>query len=247
MKLIEVFDQLSYGELSQISVNGGPAGQIRAEDYAKLVGHVNLGLTALYKRFNLKQKSFIIELQQGLFTYQLSSAYCKSNTKSRQQLKYIDDVAWPFKDDLLKVERVFAESGFEFAVNNPVDVLSMKTPTQRVLTVPEDIVAKLDYLNDEMKTDTLKVEFRANHEKILTDDGEIDAEEVELELPETHLEPLLFFIASRVHLPAGLGAEDNTGNMFYARYEQACIDLENQNFQIDKGAQYDRIERNGWV
>ena len=245
MKLQEVFDQLSSGELSQISIGGGSAGVVRPEDYAKLVGHVNLGLTAIYKRFNLKQKSFIIQLQQGLYTYQLNSQYCQSNARSRAPLKYISDLAWPYKDDLLKVERVFAESGFEFAVNNPVDPLSMKTPTQKVLVVPEDIVAKLDYLNDEMKTDTLKVEFRANHEKLSTED--VEPEDTELELPDTHLEPLLFYIASRVHMPAGLGAEDNTGNMFYARYEQACLDLENQNFQIDKGAQYNRIERGGWV
>lgn len=247
MNLKEIFDQLTYGELSQISIGGGAAGQIRPEDYAKLVAHTNLGLTALYKRFNLKVGRFTIELQSGLLTYQLNSAYCKSNTRSKAPLKYIDDTAAPFKDNLLKVEYVFAETGFEFSVNNPVDLLSMNTPSQRVLTVPADIVAKLDTLPDELKTDTLEVVFRANHPKILTDEGEIEPEETELELPETHVDALLYYIASRVHTPAGIGGEDNTGNLYFQKYEMACQELENQNLQIDKGAQYNRIEKNGWV
>lgn len=247
MNLKEIFDQLTYGELSQISIGGGAAGQIRPEDYAKLVAHTNLGLTALYKRFNLKVGRFTLQLQPGLLTYQLNSAYCQSNSRSKVATKYINDTAMPFKDNLLKVEYVFAETGFEFSVNNPVDLLSINTPSQRVLTVPADIVAKLDTLPDELKTDTLEVVFRANHPKILTDEGEIEPEETELELPETHVEPLLLYIASRVHTPAGIGGEDNTGNIYYQKYEMVCQELENQNLQIDKGAQYNRIEKNGWV
>jgi hypothetical protein len=247
MKLKEVFDQLTYGELSQIFIGGGTAGEIRQADYGKVVAHINLGLTAIYKRFHLKEGRFVVELQDGLTTYQLSSQYCQSNTRSRQVVKYIDDTAFPFADTLLKVEHVFAESGFEFSVNNPVDKLSINTPSQRVLTVPAEIVAQDPSLVDELKTSTLEVVFRANHKKIVVEDNDIEPEEYELELPETHLEPLLFFVASRVHTPAGVGGEDNTGNMYYQRYELACQALENQNFQIDKGAQYNRLEKNGWV
>jgi hypothetical protein len=247
MKLQEVFTQLTVGELSQISIGGGTMGEIRQADYGKVVAHINLGLAAIYQRFNLKEGRFILELQQGLTTYQLSSQYCQANSRSRQPLKYIDDTAMPYKDNLMKVEHVFAESGFEFSVNNAVDVYSMNTPTQRVLTVPADIVAKKDTLLEELKTDTLEVVFRAAHPKIIVEDNDIEPDMYELELPDTHLEPLLFFVASRVHTPAGLGGEDNTGNLYFQRYEMACQALENQNLQIDKGAQYNRIERNGWV
>jgi hypothetical protein len=245
MKLKEIFDQLTYGELSQISIGGGVAGQIRVEDYPKMVAHVNLGLMALYKRFNLKQKQFTIDLQQGLTTYQLYSQYCQSNVRSRAPLKYINDTANPFKDDLLKVEHVFAESGFEFSVNNPVDIYSMNTPTQRTLEVPADIVAKKDYLLDELKTSTLDVVFRAGHPKLSMED--VEPEEIEIELPETHVEALLLYVAARVHTPAGIGESESTGNNYYQKYEIACQQLEDQNLQIDKGAQYNRLEKAGWV
>jgi hypothetical protein len=245
MRLKEIFDQLTYGELSQISIGGGAAGAIREEDYPKMVAHVNLGLMALYKRFNLKEGRFIINLQDGLTSYQLNSQYCTTNTRSRAPLKYINDAAYPFKDNLLKVEHVFASGGFEFNVNNPVDVYSMTTPTQRVLVVPADIVAKKDTLLEEMKTDTLEVVYRAGHPKLSMED--IEPEDIELELPETHVDALLLYVAARVHTPAGIGETESTGNNYYAKYELACQQLEDQDYQVDKGAQYNKIERNGWV
>ena len=53
MKLKEVFDQLTYGELSQLSIGGQAQGEITEENYARVVAHVNLGLSAIYKRFHL--------------------------------------------------------------------------------------------------------------------------------------------------------------------------------------------------
>jgi len=248
MNLKEVFDQLTYGELSQISIGGGTAGQIRPDDYPKIVAHINLGLTAIYKRFNLKVGRIKLELQDDQLEYHLASKYAVSNREYRSTTKYIkDSTASPFLDDIVKVEYVFADSGYEFAVNNAVDVYSMNTPSQRVLVVPADIVAKKDTLEEELKTDNLQIVYRAAHPKIVFDDGDLDPEETFLELPETHLEPLLFFVASRVHTPAGIGGEDNTGNTYFQRYELSCQELENQNLQVDKGAQYNRLQKGGWV
>lgn len=248
MNLKEIFDQLTYGELSQISIGGGTAGEIRIADYPKVIAHVNLGLVAIYKRFNLKEGSILLDLQPNVYRYDLDSKHAVSNRYVRTATKFIIDTATlPFKDDILKIEHVFGDTGFEFSVNNPVDVLSMTTPSQRVLVVPKDIVDQPDTLVDELKTEKLRIVYRAAHPKIVIEDGEIDPEETFLELPETHLEPLLFFVASRVHTPAGIGGEDNTGNLYYQKYEIACQELENQNLQIDKGAQYNRLEKSGWV
>jgi hypothetical protein len=245
MKLKEIFDQLTYGELSQISIGGGAAGTVRAEDYPKLVAHVNLGLTALYKRFNLKRGQFKLVLQPGVTMYALNRKFAVTNTRSREAVKFINDTGMPFRDDLLKVESVLSDTGYEFGVNNPVDPLSMNTPSQRMLVVPADVVARADWLADEMKTSSLTVFFRANHPKLEAED--VEPEDLEIDLPETHLEALLLFIASRVHTPIGIGGEDNTGNTYFQKYELACQELENKNLQIDTGAQYDRLQKGGWV
>jgi len=244
MKLKEIFDQLTYGELSQISIGGGAAGAIRVQDYPKMIAHVNLALTALYKRFKLKEGRFTLQLQPGVYTYQLNSKFAASN-KSRGPVKYINDLAFPFKDDLLKVEHIYSSSGFEFNVNNAADKLSMNTPNQRTLVVPKDIVDQLDTLTEDLKTSTLEIVYRANHVKLAYED--VEPEEIELELPETHVDALLLFVGARVHTPAGLGESESTGNTYYQKYEFACQQLENQDFQIDHGTQYNKLERNGWV
>lgn len=245
MKLKEIFDQLTYGELSQVSIGGGASGAIRPEDYPKIVAHVNLGLTALYKRFTLKKGEFKLVLQPGVLAYALSSKFATTNTRSREAVKYINDAAMPFRDDLLKVETVQSATGYDFSLNNVADMFSMRTPMQRMLVVPADIVAQADWLLDDMKTSYLQVGYRANHPKLEAED--IEPEDLEIELPDTHLEALLLFVAARVHTPIGIGGEDNTGNVYMQKYEMACQELEAKNLQIDEGTQYDRLPNNGWV
>ena len=55
-----LFDILAQGDLSQTKV--GSEGQIKEENYYKLLLATNLGLTELYKRFNLRQNT--VQLQQ---------------------------------------------------------------------------------------------------------------------------------------------------------------------------------------
>ena len=44
MTLQEIFDQLTYGELSQLSMGGSEAGIIDESNYSRILVHVNLGL-----------------------------------------------------------------------------------------------------------------------------------------------------------------------------------------------------------
>lgn len=248
MKLKEVFDQLTYGELSQLAIGGRDAGAIAPQNYNRLVAHINLGLTALYKRFQLKEGNITVELQSNRLVYPLHSKYAVSSRSSRESVRYIkDSTAAPFKDDLLKIKRVVGTTGVEFPLNDLGDPYTMLTPTSTTLTVPQAIAAPTAELEEQLRTATLKIAYQANHPMIVTDDGDLDLELVEIELPYTHLEPLLLFVASRVHTPAGMTNEANMGNTYYQRYELACQEIETKNLTVDQGSQEDRASRNGWV
>lgn len=248
MKLKEVFDQLTYGELSQLAIGGRDAGAIAPQNYNRLVAHVNLGLTALYKRFQLKEGNITVELQANRLVYPLHSKYAVSSRTSRETVRYIkDSAAAPFKDDLLKIKRVVGTSGVEFPLNDLGDPFTMLTSTPTTLTVPQAIAVPTAELEDQLRTATLKIAYQANHPMIITDDGDLDLELVEIELPYTHLEPLLLFVASRVHTPAGLTNETNMGNTYYQKYELSCQEIETKNLTVDQGSQEDRASRNGWV
>lgn len=247
MKLSEIFSQLTFGELSQINLGGAEAGEIKEGNYDQVLVHVNLGLTALYKRFPLKEGRILVALQANRYTYPLTSAYAMSNARSLEPVKYIQDAAEPFLNDIHKIERVYASGGKEFGLNDEADPYAISTPSASVLRVPAIVVAKGGDLPDALKTSTLEIVYRANHPIINQDDTGFDVLTYEVQLPYTHLEALLLFIASRVNNPIGMVNEFNAGNNYAAKYEQACQQLETSNLRVDQGAQHNRIQRNGWV
>lgn len=236
IKLSEVFSQLTYGELSQVSIGGGEAGQINDDNYEHIVAHINLGLTALYKRFPLKESHLKIIVQPGRITYPINSLFAISNTASPEIVKYIDDTAEQFKNDVLKIERVYDSDGNEFDLNDSGNLSSFSTPSATVLRAPLGLTAT-----------TLDLVYRANHPLITVGMGAFNPDAVELELPITHLEPLLLYVASRFHAPTGLVNEFNASNNYAAKYEAACQEIELRNLRVDQAGQYDRLHEKGWV
>jgi len=245
MKVQEVFDQLRYGELSQLSIGTSAAGDIAEADYPKLLAHVSLGLTSLYKRFHLKENRVVLSLQPDQVRYSITSPYAVT-ARSRQTVRYLLDTASaPFRDDLLKIEQVFTEGGLELPLNDKAQPYGCTTPATTVLEVALAVVNQDMNLPDEWKTDQLELVYRASHPKI--DVENFDLEYTQIELPEAYLEALLLFVASRIHNPIGAATEGQVGNNYFARYEAACQQLEQQNLQIDQGSQYDKLSARGWV
>lgn len=248
MKLSEIFTQLTYGELSQLSLGGGESGEISPSNYPKILSHVNLALTALYKRFPLKEGQLTVALQTGRITYPLTSAYAVANRRSRESVRYIVDTQdEPFINDILKIERVYTDTGFEMGLNDEADKYTCTTPTSTTLRVPASVVSQSMDLPQELRTTNLTVVYRANHPTLAVSLGGFDPDRVEVELPYSHLEPLLLNIASRVHNPIGMTNEFHAGNSYAAKYEMACAELERVNLRVDQGSQNTRLEKNGWV
>ena len=246
MKLIEIFTQLTYGELSQVSIGGLSNGEIAEKNYDAVLSHVNLGLTALFKRFPLKQERLTVALQSGRGTYPLTTAYAVSNTKSAEAVKYILDSAAPFNGALFKVEQVYSDTGYEFGLNDSGDSFAITTPSANVLRVPMSVVGRSPEVPPKLLTSNLEVVYRANH-SMITQTGSFSPETYEVDLPYSHLEALLLYVASRVHNPIGLVNEFNAGNNYAAKYEMACQALETSNLRVDQGADFDKLHQKGFV
>lgn len=246
MTLQEVFDQLGYGELSQLSIGGNDPGIIDDNNYEQVISHINLGLTSLFKRFNLKQGRVVVRLIEGKTSYKLHSDYSIQGTVVPEADRYLEDTVYePFQDDLLKVEKVLTDLGVEFPLNDAGNVYSILTPSTKVLRLPDGFP---DLMPDALKTETLEVHYRANHPKLSTEPSlQVRPWDIELELPDAYLEALLYFVASRVHNPIGMSEEFHAGNSYAAKYEQACQWLEAQNLEVDRGASTTKLRDNGWA
>ena len=238
MVLNDIYDALAYGELAHLFIAAGavPAEGIPQEKRKQLLSSVQLGLTELHKRFVLRESELTINLVTDKQYYLLAARYAQSNTASVEAVKYIDDSVTQFQDDLLKVERVYAADGTELPLNMLDDPDSVKTPAYNSILIPSDL-----------EGDTIKVVYRANHPLINVHVAYAAPSVVQIDLPHTHLEALLNFIASRVHRKPGSVTEYNEGNIYLNMFNASCALLETHGFSVENRGMNDRLERNGWV
>lgn len=251
MKLSDVFTQLQYGELSQLFDGTEIGKELGEANYKKVLSHVNLGLTNLYTRFNLKEHQLTLEIQTGKTTYELHSKYAAANSRSSETERFILDTSdAPFVDDILKIERVVTEIGYQMDLNNREKSFSCFTPSLNVLRIPAALANDTPELPECLRTTTLDVVYRANHPQILHGLGGLgflDPGRVEIELPRSHLNALLMFVAFRAHSPVGMGGDSPTANAYFAKYENECLMLEGKGLTVDTHSPVDRVRQNGWV
>ena len=229
MTLQEIFNQLMVGELSQISIGGSEAGEISRANYPRLVPHITLGLTALYKRFTLKEGEVTIRLLPGISKYSIDS--------NGDTVFVPDPTEEDFADDLLKIERVTDAMGTDIPLNERDNPYSAITPSRTMLVLPK-------MWKDGLVPETLTVNYRANHPAIR---NVTRPASVNIELPDSYLEALLYFVASRINNPIGMTNEFHAGNSYAAKYEQECARLETLNLEVDQGYQNTRLRAGGWV
>ena len=223
MKLREIFEHLAYSELSQLNVGDVSLGLINESNYDKVLSAVNLGLTALHTRFCLKKKEVLVELDYGTYSYVVP------------------------RDDLLKVEIVYTDKGYEVPLNDESQYYNVSTPNLKTIVVSADIVDKVAGVPEEYSSSYLNVVYRANHKIMPYGFNGYDAEQVEIDLPYAYMEPLLYFIGSRFHNPMGLINDFNVGNNYAAKYERACQEIEKSNIRVDQGKQNTRFAMGGWI
>ncbi|MCD1628474.1 hypothetical protein [Marinobacter shengliensis] len=242
MVLQDIFDQLTHGELSQVFVGNAEGEGIREEDKLRMISHIQLGLTALHKRFLLKERQLTVELVPNKSVYVLKQAFAQSNDESEEPIKYIHDAEFPFKDDLLKVERVVTDKGTALSINDYFDEDTVRTASYNTLVLPS-----FDAWEPSLKPTKLVITYRADHHKINKIVGQFISFKEEIDLPVTHLEALLYFVASRVMNPVGIAGEFHEGNNYAQKYEQACMELEQHGHQLNSQSSNSRFDYNGWV
>mgnify|MGYP000020553452 CR=1 FL=1 len=235
MFLSEIFDQLTYGELAQVSIGGNGIGVIDPEDYRAIVSHINIGLTDLHTRLPLKQDSVIIQQYDYIQTYYLQYKFAQSNNASTESVKYIMDSALkPFRDNVLKVEQVFSEIGEEYVLNDGNQAFSVYTPQHDAVVIP---------FTDQ--NNILSVIFRANHERIVIGDG-FNPGTTAISIPQYLVEPLITYVAARIL--TGMGSNYvNEAALLMSKYQLLVRQAETYGLVNSDTLSNEKLENNGWV
>lgn len=240
MKLSEVFEHLQFGELSNLGIVDKETGLIPEKLYPKVLSSVNLGLAELHKRFVLKKGFLHIELQADQTMYPLRSIYQMGNKAPVGTVQFIQNEGVKFKDDLLKVEKVVTEKGVALGLNDSTTTRSVSTPQYDMLYVS-------GLLQRTLKPSVLTIEYRKGVPPLKICESSFDQLCVAVDLPDTHLMALLYFVASRLHNPIGFtDVTAHEGNNYWSKFESECLNLDFQNLRVDEVVQNERAQRNGW-
>ena len=242
MTLQQIFDLLSQGELSQISL-GGTNG-IDESNWERVLNAINLGLTELHKRFPLRREQVVLQMQEGQLRYALDVKFAVSNTESTEPIKYlVDTLDDPFIGRVLKIEKIFDAKGCELALNRLGDSFDQAHSTVRTPNFNTLILPTL------LPVQSLTVEYLGNHPLLVKEVGYFDLKAVEVELPDTYLTALLYFVASRLFNPIGLSGNTafHEGNNYEGKFEAECQRLEDDGYENGEKEENSRLRRNGWV
>jgi|TARA_B110000908_G_scaffold63009_2_gene76567 hypothetical protein len=226
MTLDDIYNQLGHGELRELFVGGKsidePSWGITSENYPILFPSVQLGLTELHKRFLLRAEEVIVPLVTN-------------------QTSYVITVP-----SLFKIERVYGtyrEKEYEIPMNEPTTLEAIRNTSYNSLLVPTN-ETEAPWLKE---TTSLRVVYRGDHPVIDTAVAAVTPANVDIELPLVYMEPLLLYIASRIHNPIGLTNEFHNGNNYAAKFEASIAQLKSQNYEIDSSDMGDLLYDRGFV
>lgn len=257
MLLSEIFEQLKYGELSTIALGGTDCAGLSVDDYPRIIAHTNLALIELYKRFTIKTGELTLVPDDIITEYRLHSDFAQSNTASGEPIKYIKDtIEVPFTDDINKIETVKDLAGRTVPLNDRKQIFSLFTPNFKTIRINYNIPTEYipaDSYNSASKPpvympvnrEELTVLYRAKPEAIPTDI--LNPEMVEILLPYSLMEALLYYIASRIHTNLNLDGSIGEGNNYMQKFEQACNkvwELGLMNLDEDTN---EKLDNAGWV
>lgn len=237
MKISELFQRLSYGELSNLSVANEGNGTIQSAAYPKLIGHVNEALLRLHSRLVLRETSLLVVQIGNVTQYPLTPEHTLSSTVVGVD-KFIDDSSNEFLDDVIKILRVEDQLGYRFPLNDDNSSLSMFTPLPNTLQipVPQDGVV-------------LSVTYQARHPKLIVEGiPDVDLLNQEFDVPFTLEAAIQNYIAYLVFRNMNGPENISKSQECLAAYEMIIAeittnDLANQSISVTN----ERFDLGGWI
>lgn len=235
--LKNMINDLAVGVLANTMLCDPATNTIYEKYYPKAVSFINLGLTAIHRRFLLRSGELSVAQKTGIIHYTLRSLYALSNEAAVEPFNYIQDsVANPFKDDILKIEQVFSEDGSEYLINDSTQAYPIFTPRYNVISmIPTDV------------PQTVFLIYRQNYPRIVLSNS-LNALTEEIDIPDFILEALYLKIGTYAY--KGITAEDteaNPGRSYMYQYELECKRLEEEGLVANDNNPHNVFEVYGWV
>ena len=235
MKISELFRQLSYGELSNLSMSKNGSGEIVEDKHPQLIQYANTALQTIFSRFRLREKELRLVQVEGITRYHLTRRFTES-AGAAGVIPYIKDAPPrdPFLEDVIRILAVYDKDG-QRALNDEGNPDSLFAPRPDTLQVPAPDAGY-----------QLAVLYQARHPELDDRPGKIINQKIDI--PFFLEKALKSSIAHQVF--SNMNGQENTlkGQEHLATYEAICIDIEqrdlvNQTFHTS----HSKLEMRGFV
>lgn len=230
----ELFQKLSYGELSNLHMGAEGTGTIDESKIPSVILYANEALLKLHSRFILIEKDLNLELFSHITNYHFLNRYTESRREQyNTRYPYIKDlINERFDEDLIRVLTVTDKYGKPLPLNDSANPLSVFTPQPRTLQVPRPVTGM-----------SLAVQYQARHPKLK---GE-DPDEL-IDIPDTLEVALTAYIAYNVFCTIATPESTAKAQEHLARYEATCMEVENKDLvSTSVSGTNSRFEKNGWA
>lgn len=221
MNLKDVFDALNAGELRNNYLADDEGGTADRDNKSKLLSLIKRGLTELHTRFDLRIRQVEILFVPAQYSYTLDSTIAPG---------------------LLKIERILVqdEEGYLQVqpYNQKQNIFSYQSPNFKTVSLP---------VSQNIAHTSMVVEYREDHPALSEDVMFESPEDIEIELPQPYLEPLVLYVSAKVMSSHGATDGIDSSTNLNAQYEMACAKLEGFNMDNDQLEWRDAIYEDGWV
>lgn len=236
LKVSQLFHDLSYGELSNLSLAGEGDGTISPRTQPKIILHANDALLDLASRFVLSEKDILVTLLDDITNYHLiprfAENYTPVNADDDEPIRYIlDSPGERFEGGILRINQVFDSNGAKLPLNDTANLFSVFTPQTHILQVTTPVADTV-----------LNVLYQARLPELT---GELDQL---IELPDVLHRPLRVFIAYKVLDAMNTQDTSRKAREHFTNYEVLCqkaldADLVNSSTSTSNS----RFEKRGWA
>lgn len=232
MNISDLYEKLSYGELSNLSISEEGSGTIIAAKRPRIIHYANTALLRIFSRMLLKENSLLITQLENITLYRLDKKHSVTNPVAGYY-SYIQDTADNlFDNDVIRITSVYDHNGIELPINDIDDPLSVFIPQPDVLQLPNPVEGA-----------PLGVSYQARHAPL-----SYNTPSQVIEIPETLEEALTALIAHYVFSHMNSQEAAAKGQEHLARYEAIVSEVTDRDLLTESSStSSNRFSRNGWV
>lgn len=234
MKLSELYEMLSYGELSNTAMAISGTGGIQEKDQPKIVAYANEALIRMHSSLILCERDVLIEMVEHITNYHFNKRFAVTQyDPNGVHYPYIRDLPEePFKDDVIKVLAVYDSLGRKLVLNDIECNESLFTPQPRILQVPNPIAGQ-----------ALSVHYQAAHPVLSVLD-----QETEIDIPPVLHGALTAFIAGKVYAHMNTQESTTKGAEHLSTYQTIIDSVQlSDTVNISTTQTNTRFQKNGWI